>query len=138
MSWETPPPNYEIKPGDEVQITLRTGVFGPPLWAIEDVFSVTSWEFLEGAYEESDLVLRLRKRAGSGGPEIIQAAAIPGYIVGLLATLGIGIVAFLVVKDVRVWRTASGDWGVETETSIPAVVIIAAVGAGLIWLGQKR
>ena len=136
MPWIEPPADYEVKPGDLVRITLATAV-SPPEWAIEAALAFTDWELQGMAYQGSDLILEVKRRAlDPDAPEIIQAGAVPAIITGLLITAGIGIITLLIVKDFKIWCDDAGC-GIQTQSSITGTALVVALGVGLLWYSQK-
>src|SRR4029453_15220810 len=138
MPWLEPPGDYQVKAGDKIRLQIRTGIFGPPVWLVEDTLALSTWEFFWGVVEGNDLILEVEKRPGiEGAPEIIEAGAVPGYVIAILAAAGLGLVGLLLVKDFRVW-VGEGGIGFETSTSIPGFVVVAAgLGVG-VWFLSRR
>src|SRR4030095_15393315 len=138
MPWLEPPGDYQVKAGDKIRLQIRTGIFGPPVWLVEDTLALSTWEFISGVYEGNDLILERKKRPASWGPpEIIEAGAVPGYVIAILAAAGLGLVGLLLVKDFRVW-VGGGGIGFETATRIPGCVRLAAgLGVGLWFLSRR-
>lgn len=135
--WIEPADDYEVKPGDLVQITLHTGFIQPAEWAIRDILAFTDWEFQGMEYQGSDLILRVKRApVDPDAPVIIQAGAVPAIIQGLLVAAGIGLITFLIVKDFKIWCDDEGC-GIQTQSSLSGLVIVAALGVGLVWFSQK-
>lgn len=140
MPWVRPPDDYEVRPGDLVRFRIGTlgGWFAPPIWAVEDAVALSDkYEFSAASYDGADLLLELRVAPPPEGPEIIQAGALPGYVIALIAAAGLGLIALLIVKDFEIHVSDTGI-DIGTRTSIPGVMVLAAVGAGLLWLSQKK
>lgn len=138
MPYMEAPAGYAVGPGQQVEVTFRTGIFGvgsfgPPVWLVEQALEFTQWEFISGRYEGSDLILELRRAPiDPEAPEIIEAGAIPGLVqAAIVGVIGLGI-TFLIVKNVRVWCDGSGC-GIQTEGSGTGLILIVALGAGLLF-----
>ena len=59
---------------------------------------------VEGAYSGGDLIIVGRLAlVDPDAPQVIQAGALPGYVIGLLAAAGVGLVGLLLVKILNSW-----------------------------------
>jgi hypothetical protein len=133
--WATPPADYEVKPGDEVQFTLSgLGWLQPPLWLVEQAVSLSDkYEYQTAYYDGSDLVIECRV-APAPDIEIIQAGALPAWILAALLAAGI---TLLIVKDFKLKVSREQGIEFETATSIPGFMTLALIGIGLLWLVKK-
>src|SRR4029453_12550914 len=138
MPYVTPPDDYVLQPSDEFRLVVSVGFIQPPMWVIESAMRYNGYELIEGPYQNGDLVF-----VGPLAPrdpdeiEVIQAGAVPGYVIGILAAAGVGLIGLLIVKDFKI-KVGAGGFDFETESSIPGFVTIALIGLGVLWLAKKR
>jgi hypothetical protein len=133
--WATPPADYEVKPGDEVQFTINAGWLAPPLWLVEDAMTLSDkYELTSARYEGSDLIIECRIKP-LPEIEIIQAGALPAWIIAALVGGGLYL---LYVKNFKIKVSPEQGIEFETSTSTSAVLLLAALGAGLYWFSRKK
>jgi hypothetical protein len=137
MPYVTPPDDYVLQPTDEFRLVVSVGFIQPPMWVIESAMRYNGYELIEGSYQNGDLVIvgRLAPR-DPDEIEVIQAGAVPGYVIGILAAAGVGLIGLLIVKDFKI-KVGAGGIDFETETSIPGFITVVLIGLGVLWFAKK-